>query len=56
MKIAPTVIIDTREQTPLVFANLSSERGTLASTGCVPRQSARSIPARMRIKPDCGMR
>jgi len=28
---APTIIIDTREQTPLVFGNLQSERGTLQS-------------------------
>ncbi|MEX1047972.1 MAG: ERCC4 domain-containing protein [Akkermansiaceae bacterium] len=27
----PTIIIDTREQTPLVFENLASERGTLQS-------------------------
>ena len=27
----PTIVIDTREQTPLVFRNLPSERGTLAT-------------------------
>jgi ERCC4-type nuclease len=29
--IQPTIVIDTREQTPLTFANLPSERGTLQS-------------------------
>jgi len=27
----PTIIIDTREQTPLLFANLTTERATLAT-------------------------
>ena len=31
MTIAPTIIIDTREQTPLQFQNLESEPGTLQS-------------------------
>lgn len=31
MKIAPTAIIDTREQTPWPFTNLPSEPGTLAT-------------------------
>lgn len=30
MKLCPTIIIDTREQAPLVFRNLPSELGTLA--------------------------
>jgi len=30
-KVLPTIIIDTREQTPLVFGNLPSEPGTLQS-------------------------
>ena len=31
MKLVPTIITDSREQAPLVFANLASERGTLAT-------------------------
>lgn len=31
MSDSPTIIVDTREQTPLVFENLTSERGTLQS-------------------------
>lgn len=31
MKPHPTIIVDTREQTPLVFGNLPSEPGTLQS-------------------------
>jgi DNA excision repair protein ERCC-4 len=31
LKVDPVIVVDTREQTPLVFSRLQSERGTLTS-------------------------